>query len=80
MSVESAKAFVAKMKTDEDFSKQVKECNTSDERIAFVNQAGFDFTAEEMKEVSGDLSDDELDSVAGAGCFCTTVISEGFIM
>lgn len=68
MSVESAKAFVKKMKTDEDFYKKVNGCKDAEERKAFVKKGGFDFTAEELKKVSESLSDEELDAVAGGGC------------
>ena len=37
MSIESAKAFIERMKTDEDFAKEVKECKDADVRMTFVN-------------------------------------------
>ncbi|MDD2372177.1 MAG: Nif11-like leader peptide family natural product precursor [Syntrophomonadaceae bacterium] len=70
MSIESAKAFVEKIKSDEEFAKKVQGCKDKEERIAFAKQAGFDFTAEEIKEVSSKLSDDELDAVAGGSLMC----------
>ncbi len=73
MSVESAKAFIERMKTDEEFSEKVKGCKDAEERMACVKEAGFDFTNEELKEVSENLSDDELDGVAG-GIICLTDI------
>ena len=81
MSVESAKAFIKKVKNDEDFSKKVKECKDAEGRMALVKEAGFDFTAAEIKEVGGELSDSELDVVAGAGnCRCTTWVHEGNVI
>ncbi len=38
MSIESAKTFIEKSKTDEDFAKQVKECKDAEARKAFVKQ------------------------------------------
>ncbi|HEX3011741.1 MAG TPA: Nif11-like leader peptide family natural product precursor [Syntrophomonadaceae bacterium] len=67
MSIESAKAFVEKLKTDEDFAKQVKDCKDAAARKAFANAEGFDFTKAEIEEVASQLSDEQLDSVAG-GC------------
>ena len=67
MSIESAKAFVEKMKTDQDFAKKVNTCKDSDARHSLVKSAGFDFTAEELKKVKSELSESDLDSVAG-GC------------
>lgn len=81
MSVESAKAYVERMKTDEEFNKKVKECKDSEARMAFVKEAGFDFTSEEIKELGGELSDSDLDAVAGAGsCWCKTLIHEGHVI
>ena len=68
MSVESAKSFMEKIKTDEEFAKKVKECKDAEARMAFVKAEGFDFTVEEIKGIQGELSDDELDAVAGGGC------------
>jgi len=70
MSVESAKAFIERIKTDEAFNKKVKEFGGAEERMAFVREAGFSFTAEEMKEVDDQLSDGELDAVAGGDHWC----------
>lgn len=67
MSVASAKAYVEKIKTDEEFAKKVKACKDADERMAFVKKAGFDFTVEEINSLKGQLSDNELDAVAGGG-------------
>ncbi len=70
MSIESAKAFMEKVATDEDFRKEVGEIATTGERVAYVKAAGFDFTMEEFERVSSnrELSVEELDPVAGGGC------------
>mgnify|MGYP003594433388 CR=1 FL=1 len=65
MSVEAAKACIERIKTDEDFAKKVGECKTKEERIEFVRSIGYDFTYAEFHEVTGELTDDELDSIAG---------------
>ncbi len=80
MSVESVRAYVKKLKTDEVFAKKVGELKSSEERMAFAKAAGFTFTAEEVKAVSSELSDNELDNVAGAGCRCTTILHEGNVI
>ncbi len=69
MSIESAKAFMEKVATDEDFRKEVGEIATAEERMAFVTAAGFDFTIEELENVQQkmQLTDEELELVAGAG-------------
>ena len=70
MSVESAKAFLQKVKSDEALGKKLQDAADDDARKAIASEAGADFTKEEMKEVmkaasSKELSDDDLDAVAG---------------
>lgn len=65
MSLESAKAFLKKMKTEEAFAAKVSEIKSKEERIQFARESGFDFSAEEIKEVSSELDDDDLDQIAG---------------
>ena len=70
MSIESAKAFLEKIKADAAFRKQVGEISSQEDRMAFVEKAGFAFTKEELDEVTGALSDEDLDAVAGGGWGC----------
>ena len=65
MSIESAQAFMERMKTDGEFAKNVTECKDSEARMSYVKEAGFDFTLEEVKTVTSELTDNMLDSVAG---------------
>ncbi len=65
MSLESAKAFVERMKTDEDFRKKVNECKDNEDRMSFVKQAGYNFTVEDIELVKAELTEDELGGVAG---------------
>ena len=69
MSMASAKAFIEKVKTDEEFRNKLGELKDSQARTDFAKAAGFDFTAADIAQVKEEegLSDDELDSVAG-GC------------
>ncbi len=64
MSVESAEAFVERMKTDEEFAKRIAAAESSEQRWAVVKAEGFDFTKEEIEEATAELSEDELASVA----------------
>lgn len=73
MSVASAKSFLDKIKTDATFAKAVRGAATPKERTALVNGAGFDFTQTELDQArQGELSDQELESVAGGGYLCVT--------
>jgi predicted ribosomally synthesized peptide with nif11-like leader len=69
MSIDSAKAFFERMKTDEDFRKKVTECKDNEARKAFAKKEGFDFSVEQLKAVTGELSEDALNSVVG-GKWC----------
>ena len=75
MSMKSAQLFIARIKNDEDFARKVRECRDAEGRMAFVRQEGFDFTAAEIRQVSEELSDSELDEVAG-GTFGDNVCRE----
>ena len=77
MTIESAKAFIERMKNDKEFAKKVKECKDTEERMEFVKAEGFDFTREEIKEVVGDkLTDDDLDSVVGGSMTPEEIIKD----
>ena len=74
MSVESAKAFMERGKTDKEFAAAVKECKSEEAVMAFVTKSGFDFTLDELSRVEDreELTDDDLSKVAGgytkSGC------------
>jgi len=70
MSIESAKAFLEKVKDDEDFRKSLGEIATSEERMEYIKGAGFDFTKDEIATLNDELSADELDGVAGGQHYC----------
>ena len=65
MSIESAKAFVERVKNDEDFRKELEGQASVEERIEFAKAQGFDFTRHEIQEVNDSLSDEALDAAAG---------------
>ncbi len=70
MSIESAKAFVEKLKIDEEWRNELDAVETNEEREAMAKAAGFDFTLDEFHKVRYELSDDELSAVAGGGSRC----------
>jgi predicted ribosomally synthesized peptide with nif11-like leader len=69
MSIESAQAFLERMKTDEEFAKKVSECKDAESGVAFVNEEWFDFTKEEVHGLQSELTDEELEGVAGGRWF-----------
>jgi predicted ribosomally synthesized peptide with nif11-like leader len=72
MSIEAAKAFIEKVKTDAELAKKVKEAEDADSKLQIAKQEGFEFTAQEAKQVQEELTDEDLDSVAGGwgNSFC----------
>ena len=69
MSIESAKAFLERVENDEDFRKELVDRTSAEERMKFAKAQGFDFTKEEIDSLKYELSDEDLDAVAG-GSWC----------
>ena len=67
MSIKSANAFLERMKTDEDFRKEVTEIKDSEGRMKFVKSVGFDFTKEESRQFDSKAYEEELEHVVGCG-------------
>ncbi len=73
MSVKSAKEFLEKVKSDDDFRKSLENAASDEARKALVKKRGFDFTKEELKEAAGTsggpqkISEEDLEAVAGGG-------------
>lgn len=65
MSMESAKNFLTKMRTDPEFAAKVINCKNKEERTQLVTAEGYDFIGSELNTLLGELSDKELDQVAG---------------
>ncbi|KAA6232580.1 Nif11-like leader peptide family natural product precursor [Chlorobium phaeovibrioides] len=55
MSVEQAKAFIEKMKTDEAFREKIMAIVTPEERLKAIGAAGFECTGEEINEAGSHL-------------------------
>jgi len=70
MSIESAKAYVERMKNDEDFREKVTACRDGETRIAFVKEAGYEFTAEDIELVRAELSEEDIMAIAGGEKVC----------
>lgn len=71
MSVESARAFINKVRTDQKFAQKLLEfTNYAEAQAAFIEASGFDFTIEEftdeMMNHANHITDDELHMVARA--------------
>ncbi len=70
MSLDSARAFIERMKSDEAFRGDVMAIEDVAGRLALIRSEGFSCTEAEIKEVSAELSDEEMDEAAGGSrCF-----------
>lgn len=67
MSIESAKAYIEKLKNDEAFRNKALSCTNAEERKAFVKAEGFDFTVDEIKQLVSKIDDSELEGLAAGG-------------
>ena len=65
MSIESAKVFAERMKTDQEFANKVNGLTNREEVQSFISNQGYDFTVEELKECSLLFTDEDLDAVVG---------------
>jgi len=70
MSLESAKLFIERMQTDEDFARGVTACKDSVARKGFIQGKGFDFTMDELSQARGDelveeLSEEQVEAISG---------------
>ena len=71
MSEEQLKSFLEKVKSDTSLQEKLKGAADADEALAIAKEVGFAITAEDIQSMqsSTDLSDDELEAVAGGvGC------------
>ncbi len=80
MTIESAKAFVERMKNDEDFRKELDEKSSPDDWMKFVKENGFDFSKDELEQVKSELSEDELEKIGAAIVIGHGVIKIGGII
>ena len=55
MSVENARAFIEKFKSDGEFSNQLNEAKTKEARLNIAQKAGLEFTEKEYKTVTSEL-------------------------
>ena len=65
MSIEQAQAFFEKVRNDEDLAKRLSEAQDNESKLEIARQEGFEFGLEEAKKAKSQISDDELDNVAG---------------
>ena len=67
MSEEQLKAFLEKVKADTSLQEKLKAAADSDAVLAIAKEAGFSFSADDLKITQSQVSEEELENVAG-GC------------
>lgn len=64
MSIESARSFILKMRSDSEFANKVSNFIDAESQLSFLSSAGYDFTLEEftneMMNHENHITDDEL--------------------
>ena len=65
MSEEQLKAFLEAVKADAGLQEQLKAAGDADAVVAIAKAAGFMITAEELKNAQAEVSEQELEGVAG---------------
>ena len=68
MSEEQLKAFLEKVKGDTTLQKRLKAAADSDAVLAIAKEAGFNVSADDLKNAQSEISDEELERTAGSGC------------
>ena len=69
MSEEQLKAFLEKVKGDTSLQEKLKAAADNDAVAAIAQEAGFSISADDLKKAKSEISDDDLEGVAG-GFFC----------
>ena len=65
MSEEQLKTFLEKVKSDAALQEKLKGAADSDDVVAIAKEAGFMISADDFKNAQTDISEEELEGVAG---------------
>ena len=65
MSLEQLKAFLEKVKADTSLQEKLKAAADADAVAAIAKEAGFSISADVLKSAQSEISEEELESVAG---------------
>ena len=67
MSQEQLKAFLEKVKGDTSLQEKLKAAVDADAVTAIAKEAGFSISADDLKKAQSEISEEELEGVAGGG-------------
>ena len=65
MSEEQLKAFLEKVQVDTSLQEKLKAAGDSDAVLAIAKDAGFSISADDLTKAQSELSDEDLDEIAG---------------
>ena len=65
MSEEQLKAFLEKVKADTSLQEKLKAASDADAVVAIAKEAGFSISADDLKKAQSEISEEELEGVAG---------------
>ena len=68
MSEEQLKAFLEAVKADAGLQEKLKSAGDADAVVAIAKAAGFVISADALKKKEDEVSEEELEGVAGGGC------------
>ena len=74
MSEEQLKAFLEKVKADTTLQDQLKAVGDNNAVVEIAKAAGFSISADDLTKVQSELSEQELEGVAG-GWYCTPAVA-----
>ena len=70
MSEEQLKAFMEAAKANAGLQEKLKAATDADAVVAIAKEAGFTISADNLKQAQVEVSDEELESVAGGNWLC----------
>ena len=65
MSEEQLKAFLEKVKADTSLQEKLKAASDADAVVSIAKEEGFSISVDDLKNAQSELSDEELEGVAG---------------
>ena len=68
MSEEQLKAFLEELKGDTSLQEKLKAAADSDAVLAIAKESGFMISVDDLNNAQSELSEEELEAVAGGGC------------
>ena len=68
MSEEQLKAFCEAVQADTSLQEKLRTTTDADSITSIAKEAGFEITADEVKEAQSEMSDEQLEGVAGGIC------------